>query len=55
MVDVESPENDSLGLDLVCEYKGQRHRIDARSVDLLPPLPDGHLYLAACLTWKRGF
>ena len=53
VVDVESPENDSFGLDLVCEHKGKRYPIDARSVDLLPPLPDGHLYLAAYLAWKR--
>jgi hypothetical protein len=32
---------------------GQRHRIEARSVDLLEALPDGHLYLAAYLMWKR--
>jgi hypothetical protein len=41
------------GLDLVVERNGQRHRIEARSVNLLPPFPDGHLYLAAYLDWRR--
>ncbi|MBI4454807.1 MAG: hypothetical protein HY644_02795 [Acidobacteria bacterium] len=53
VVGMEWPEDDEFGLNLVCERSGQRHRIEARSVDLLPPLPDGHLYLAAYLEWKR--
>jgi hypothetical protein len=53
VVDMEWPVDDEFGLDLVCEHNGERHRVDARSVDLLPPLPDGHLYLAAYLAWKR--
>jgi hypothetical protein len=52
VVDMEWPEKDEFGLDLVVERNGQRHRIEARSVNLLPPLPKGHLYLAAYLDWK---
>ena len=52
VVDMEWPENDEFGLDLVVERNGQRHRIEARSVNLLPPFPKGHLYLAAYLDWK---
>ncbi|MGO9465646.1 MAG: hypothetical protein ACLQIB_39520 [Isosphaeraceae bacterium] len=53
VVDMEWPENDEFGLDLVVERNGQRHRIEARSANLLPPFPEGHLYLAAYLDWKR--
>ncbi len=53
VVGMEWPEDDEFGLDLVCERNGQRHRVEARSVDLVPPLPAGHLYLAAYLEWKR--
>lgn len=53
VVDMEWPEDDELGLDLVCERGGKRHRVEARSVELLPPLPEGHLFLAAYLAWKR--
>lgn len=35
------------GLDLVVELNGQKHRIEARSVELLPPLPAGAAFLAA--------
>jgi len=53
VVDMEWPEDDEFGLDLVVERGGQRHRIEARSLNLLEPLPEGHLHLAACLKWKR--
>jgi hypothetical protein len=53
VVEVEFPNDDAFGLDLVCERGGKRHRVEARSVELIPPLPDGHLYLAAYLAWKR--
>ena len=53
VVDMEWPEDDEFGLDLVCERGGKRFRIEARSVELIPPLPKGHLYLAAYLVWKR--
>jgi len=46
------PENDEFGLDLVVKRNGQRHCIEARSVNLVPPFPDGHLYLAAYLDWR---
>ena len=55
IVDMEWPENDGHGLDLVVERSGQRHRIEARSVELLHPLPEGHLFLAAYLAWKKCF
>jgi len=54
VVGMEWPDNDSLGLDLVCEHNGERHRIEARSVHLQSPLPQGHLFLAAYLDWKRN-
>ena len=53
IVDMEWPRNDGFGLDLVVERNGQRHRIEARSVELLTPLPEGHLFLAAYLAWKK--
>jgi len=53
VVDMEWPEDDGFGLDLVCERGGKRHRVEARNVELIPPLPAGHLYLAAYLAWKR--
>lgn len=49
----EWPDGNELGIDLVCERNGEQHRIEARSVELLEPLPDGHLFLAAYLNWKR--
>ncbi len=54
VVDMEWPEDDEFGLDFVCERDGQRHSVEARSVELVPPYPDGHLYLAAYLDWKRS-
>lgn len=53
VVDMEWPEDDEFGLDLVCERSGDRHRIEARSVEVLEPMPQGHLFLAAYLDWKR--
>lgn len=53
VVGMEWPEDCELGLDLVVEHKGERHRVDARSVEVLEPLPDGHLFLAAYLAWRR--
>jgi hypothetical protein len=54
VVDIQWPEDDSFGLDLVCERNGVRQRIEARSVELVEPFPNGHLYLAAYLEWKRS-
>ena len=45
-------ERDAPGLDLIVEIDGLRHRIAARSVELLPPLPEGAVFLAALLDWK---
>ena len=53
VVDMEWPEDSEFGLDLVVEHKDEQYRIDARSVELLEPLPDGHIFLAAYLTWSR--
>ncbi len=52
-VEMEWAEDDEFRLDLVCERGGKQHRIEARSVELIPPLPDGHLYLAAYPASKR--
>ena len=38
------------GLDLIVELNRQKHRIEARSVELLPPLPQGAEVLAAYVT-----
>jgi len=54
VVDMDWPEDDPFGLDLVCERRGKQYRIEARSVELIEPLPEGHLYIAAYLEWKRG-
>jgi len=53
VVGMEWPEDDEFGLDFVCEHKGKRHRVEARSADLIAPLPAGHLYIAAYLDWKK--
>ena len=53
VVAMEWPEDSEFGLDLVIERNGGKHRIDARSVELVKPLPDGHLTLAAYLQWRR--
>jgi hypothetical protein len=46
---------DSFGFDLVVEHKKNRYAIASHNVELLEPLPDGHLYLAACLDWRSRF
>ena len=38
------------GVDLIVELNRQKHRIEARSVELLPPLPQGAEVLAAYVT-----
>lgn len=53
IVGMEWPKRDEFGLDLLCERNGEQHRIEARSVELLKPLPEGHLFLAAYLDWKN--
>ena len=52
VVGAEMPENDRFGIDLVVEKNGKQLQIEARSVEMLPPYPEGHLYLAAYLMWK---
>ena len=53
VVAMEWPENSEFGLDLVIDRNGDKHPIDARSVELVKPFPDGHLTLAAYLQWRR--
>ncbi len=53
VVGIEMPDRDRLGIDLVVERNGKQSRIEARSVEMLEPFPDGHLYLAAYLQWKQ--
>lgn len=53
VVEVKWAEGGGFGLDLVVQRNGGRHRIEARSVNLLPPYPKGHLALAAYLKWSR--
>jgi hypothetical protein len=43
VVDMEWPEDDEFGVDLMCERGGKRHGVEVRSVDLVPPLLEGHL------------
>jgi len=49
------PPDDGLGLDLICEFNGQRHRIAARNIELIKPFPQGYAFLAAYLDWKSRF
>ena len=53
MVAMEWPEDCEFGLDHFIERNGDKHRVDARSVELVAPLPEGHLTLAAYLQWRR--
>lgn len=53
VVGVEWPDKHEFGIDLICERKGEQHRVEACSVELLEPLPEGHLFLAAYLQWRR--
>lgn len=53
VVDMDWPENDEFGLDFGVERECEQHRVEARNVELLPPLPSGHLYIAAHLDWKQ--
>ena len=53
VVRAEMPDSDRLGIDFVVEKNGKQSRIECRSVELLPPFPEGHLYLAAYLWWKE--
>jgi len=47
VVGAAAPKHDTFGLDLVVEYKNKRYAIAAGSVELIKPLPEGHLNLAA--------
>ena len=50
---MEWPDNDEFGLDLLVDRNGEKHRMDARFVELVKPFPNGHLTLAAYLKWRR--
>ncbi len=47
VVDTASSKYDPLGMDLVVARAGKQYAIAAHSVELIQPLPGGHLYLAA--------
>ncbi len=51
----EWADRNALDLDMIVEFDGTRQRIAARSVELIPPLPEGAVFLAAFLDWKRRF
>ncbi len=53
VVGAEWPDDDRHGIDLVVEQNGKQSQIEARSVEMLPPYPEGHLSLAAYLLWKE--
>lgn len=53
VVDSAWPQDDPFGLDLVVERDGKQYAIEARSAQLTQPYPEGHLFLAAYLDWKR--
>ena len=53
VVGTEMPDNDRLGIDLVVEKNRNQSRIEARSVEMLQPYPEGHLYLVVYLLWKE--
>ncbi|MEQ1828175.1 MAG: hypothetical protein ABL921_19605 [Pirellula sp.] len=53
VVDAAMPDDNGLGLDIVVERQGKQYRVDAGSVELLKPFPEGHLYLAAYLSWRK--
>lgn len=53
VVEMQWPEDDEFGLDLVIERHGEKHPVEARSVEFVPPFPKGHLFIAAYLDWKR--
>jgi hypothetical protein len=45
-----APKSDTFGLDLVVEHKKKRYAIAPGSVEIMEPLPDGHMYLATSST-----
>ena len=55
VVDSKWSERGAYGLDMIVEYDGGRYRIAAQSVELTEPLPEGAVFLAALLDWKRRF
>lgn len=54
VVDTKHPKFDAFGLDLVVVHKKKKYAIAAHSVELLKPLPEGHLLLAGFLDWKAN-
>lgn len=52
VIEAIASKHDVFGMDLVVEYRRKRFAIAASSVELIKPLPEGHLYLAALLDWK---
>ncbi|MEX1027985.1 MAG: hypothetical protein WD049_08270 [Candidatus Paceibacterota bacterium] len=52
VVDAASSKYDPQGLDLVVVHHGKHYAIAAHCVELVKPLPEGHLYFAAFLLWR---
>lgn len=50
---MEWADNDEFRFVLLVVRNGEKYRMDARFVELVQPLPDGHLTLAAYLKWRR--
>lgn len=55
VVDSTVSKYDSFGFDLVVQHNKKCYAIAAHCVELLKPLPDGHIYLAAFLEWRSRF
>ncbi len=55
VIDAAMPKYDAFGLDLIVEHQKKRYAIAAGSVEIIEPLPEGHLYLAAYLKWRASF
>ncbi len=52
IIDSTNAEYDSFGFDLVVRHHKKCYAIAAHNVDLQEPFPDGHVNLAAYLTWR---
>lgn len=53
VVSVTSAKFDSLGIDVIVRRKKKEYAVAATSITPAEPLPDGAVYLAAFLDWKR--
>jgi len=53
VVAADASKMDSRGIDLIVEFDGKQYPVAAQSVELTEPLPEGAVFLAALLDWKR--